>query len=425
MRAAPVVFSMIRTWSARRRAAHHLDPVRLVVRHLRGEVGLELGRGFDRALDQAVVLHVVDRGRAVELLELGRPALVLAERALEPLEPRLGQPHLGAVAVEDLDLVEPLADQPLLELELLLEVAVVGPDAQLVERRLGDVDVALLDQLLHVPEEERQYQRADVGAVDVGVAGDDDLVVAGTLDVELLADARADRGDHRLDLVVGEHLVDARLLDVDDLAAQRQDRLEAAVAGVDGRAAGAVALDQEELGGAGSVIEQSASLPGRPPPTSAVFRRMRSRAFRAAWRARLAAISLLTIGLRLGRVLLEVLGQLRVADRLDEPADRRVAELGLGLALELRLAQLHRDDRGQALTESSPVSASSFSLRRPFVAGVVVQGAGQRRLEAGEVRAALVGVDVVGERVGRLDVASRSTASRPRPRRRRSRSRSR
>ena len=102
--------------------------------------------------------------------------------ALEPLEARLGQPHLGAVAIGDLDLVEPLADQPLLELELLLEVAVVGADAQLVERRLGDVDVAGLDQLVHVPEEERQDQRADVGAVGVGIAGDDDLVVAGALD---------------------------------------------------------------------------------------------------------------------------------------------------------------------------------------------------------------------------------------------------
>src|SRR5207248_6217549 len=97
----------------------------------------------------------------------------------------------------------------------------------------------------------RQDQRADVGAVDVGVAGDDDLVVAGLRYVELLADARADGGDHGLDLVVREHLVDARLLDVDDLPAQRQDGLEAAVAGLDGAAPGAVALDQVDLGRAG------------------------------------------------------------------------------------------------------------------------------------------------------------------------------
>src|SRR5205823_1556712 len=66
-------------------------------------------------------------------------------------------------------------------------------------------------------------------------------------DVELVADARADRGDHRLDLGVREHLVDAVLLAVDDLPAERQDRLEEAVARLDGRAAGRVSLDEVEL----------------------------------------------------------------------------------------------------------------------------------------------------------------------------------
>ena len=85
-------------------------------------------------------------------------------------------------------------------------------------------------------------------AVHVGVRHEDDLVVAGLLEVELLADPGADRRDQRLDLLVGEHLVDAVLLDVDDLAAQRQDRLGVAVAALLGRAAGGVALDDEDLG---------------------------------------------------------------------------------------------------------------------------------------------------------------------------------
>ncbi len=38
----------------------------------------------------------------------------------------------------------------------------------------------------------------------------------------------------------------------------------------------------------GSEMEQSASLPGRTPPSSALFLRARSRAFRAASRARAA-----------------------------------------------------------------------------------------------------------------------------------------
>ena len=111
--------------------------------------------------------------------------------------------------------------------------------------------MAGLDQVLHLAEQQREDQRADVRAVDVGVRHQDDLVVAQLLDVELVADAGAERGDQRLDLGVLQHLVDARLLDVEDLAAQRQHRLRRAVAALLGRTAGGVALDDEHLGDLG------------------------------------------------------------------------------------------------------------------------------------------------------------------------------
>jgi hypothetical protein len=57
-----------------------------------------------------------------------------------------------------------------------------------------------------------------------------DLVVPGLGQVEVLADAGAERGDERLDLVVGEDPVDPSLLDVEDLAADREDRLGMRVA---------------------------------------------------------------------------------------------------------------------------------------------------------------------------------------------------
>ena len=113
------------------------------------------------------------------------------------------------MAVEDLDLLPLVREQDLLEFGVLLDVALTRALLELVERRLGDVDVAGLDQLLHLAEEQREDERADVGAVDVGVGHQHDLVVAGVLDVELVADASADRGDQRLDLGVLQHLVDA------------------------------------------------------------------------------------------------------------------------------------------------------------------------------------------------------------------------
>src|SRR3989441_12738267 len=81
----------------------------------------------------------------------------------------------------------------------------------------------------------------------IGVGHDDDLVIAGLVESEVLAHAGPDRRDHGPDLLVGEDLVDPGLLDVEDLAAQRQDRLEAAVAALFRGAARRVTLDEEQL----------------------------------------------------------------------------------------------------------------------------------------------------------------------------------
>ena len=76
-------------------------------------------------------------------------------------------------------------------------------------------------------------------AVDIGVGHDDDLVIAELGEVELvLADARAERGDQRADLLRRQHLVEARPLHIEDLAAQGEHGLEGAVARLLGAAAG-------------------------------------------------------------------------------------------------------------------------------------------------------------------------------------------
>ena len=156
----------------------------------------------------------------------------------------------------------------------------------------------------------------------------------------------------------------------------------------------------------GFAIEQSASLPGRPPPPSADLRRIRSRALRAAWRARLAWISLLTIACASFGCSSRNSASLALQVVSTRPRIEGLPELGLGLALELRLAQLHRDDRGEPLAAVVAGQRLLLLLEQPLVARVVVQRPRQRGLEAGEVRAALVGVDVVRERERGLDVAA-------------------
>ena len=131
-----------------------------------------------------------------------------------------------AVARGEHRVLEPGRQQIVLERPLVLEILLGLAALDLIERRLGDIEIAALDDLRHLPVEEGQQQRADMGAVDVGVGHDDDLVVAALLDVEFLAaDAGAERRDQRADLVGAEHAVEPGPLDIEDLAAQGQHGL--------------------------------------------------------------------------------------------------------------------------------------------------------------------------------------------------------
>ena len=104
----------------------------------------------------------------------------------------------------------------------------------------------------------------------------------------------------------------------------------------------------------------------------------------------------------LAGVLLEPLGQLLVGGPLDERADRHVAELGLCLALELRVAQADGDDGGQSLADVLAVEVRILLLELALGPGVAVHHVGEGLAEALLVHAALDGGDAVGEGVDRL-----------------------
>ena len=68
---------------------------------------------------------------------------------------------------------------------LLVSVTIVGLlfVAHTEERGLQDVDMAVAHQVGIELEEKGEHQQADVHAVDIGIGGDDDVVVAQVLDV--------------------------------------------------------------------------------------------------------------------------------------------------------------------------------------------------------------------------------------------------
>jgi hypothetical protein len=108
--------------------------------------------------------------------------------------------------------------------------------------------------------------------------------------------------------------------------------------------------------------------------------------------------------LALARVGLEPVAELVGHRALDEALDLGVAELGLGLALELRLAELDRDDGGEALADVVAGEVFVLVLEDVVLARKLVDQLGHRRAEALLVGAALVGVDRVGVGVHRLAV---------------------
>ena len=102
---------------------------------------------------------------------------------------------------------------------------------QLVERWLGNVNVAPVDELPHLPEKEGQIQRADMRPIHVSIRHDNDAVIPEFLRIKFVFANTTAEGRHKIaDLGRAEHLVEARLLHIQNLAFKRQDRLELAVA---------------------------------------------------------------------------------------------------------------------------------------------------------------------------------------------------
>ena len=97
---------------------------------------------------------------------------------------QIGAGPLLTVAEDESGALEPGFDEIVLERLVVLEILLGGAALDLVERRLGDEEMAALDDLRHLAVEEGEQQRADMGAVDIGVGHDDDLVIAKFVDVE-------------------------------------------------------------------------------------------------------------------------------------------------------------------------------------------------------------------------------------------------
>ena len=239
-----------------------------------------------------------------------------------------------------------------------------------------------------------------MGAVHIGIGHDDDPVVAAFAHVEVVIHSAADGGDQRLDLLVFEHFVPAGLFNVQKFASNRQDRLEGAVASLLGGTACRVSLDDVEFTDVGILAGAVRQLAGEG---EALQRSFALDQF-ACLAGRFAGVGghnrLHHDVLRHLRILLHEGPETLVDHRIDNSLHFIVAEFRFGLSFELRIGNLHADDGGEAFA-GVLAGHSLVALQKVCAFRVAVDRAGERRLEAGKMRAAFKRVDVVRIRIDR------------------------
>src|SRR6476661_1419439 len=357
------------------------------------------GLGLDELLARRDLLaheHREDLVRARGVVSIDaekRPRLRVHRRLPELVGIHLAE-TLEALDREVLD-VE-LLDDPI-ALLFGLRVARLLAGADPVQRRLRDVEVAVLDHLGHVPVEEGEEERPDVSPIHIRVGHDDDPVISQLRGVEALPDPGSERDDQRSHVLAREDLVEARLLDVEQLAAQRQHRLEPPIPPLLGRTARRVPFDDVQLAPSRVTLLAVGELSRQ---REAIERSLADHEI-ASLAGRLAGSrgreALLDDAATVGGVLVEVLAEAVRDGGLDLALHLSVPELGLGLTLELRIGQLHADDGRQAFANVIAGQVAVAVLEDAGSARPVVERARQGSPEARDVGAPIHGIDVVGE----------------------------
>ncbi len=171
------------------------------------------------------------------------------------------------------------------------------------------------------------------------------------------------------------------------------------------RAAGAVALDDEDLGSRGVALLAIRELAGKAREIERALA-PRQVAGLARGLARDRGLDHLAHDLAgIGRMLLEPLLQLVADDALDHRPHLGRDQLFLGLGRELGIGHLHREDAGQSLAHVLADQLNLVLLGDPAGDRVVVDAARERSAEARQMRAAVPLRDVVGEAEHGLVVA--------------------
>src|SRR5207253_1159077 len=189
------------------------------------------------------------------------------------------------------------------------------------------------------------------------------------LEIELFADARADRGDERADLLVLQHLVHSGFLDVQDLPAQRKDRLELPAASLFRRPSRRRPFHDEQLALCGIPLLAVRQLPRQVEPLEEALPSRQLPRLPGGLSGLGREDGLPDADLRDLRGLVEEVREFLVHDRLDDPFDLRVSELHLRLTFEKRIGSECRGDFARLIhfTYSAMPPSNWNTSPRPWI----------------------------------------------------------
>ena len=260
--------------------------------------------------------------------------------------------------------------------------------------------MTVLDQLLHLTEEEGQHQRGDMATVHVGIGHNDNLIVAQFVEVQglviLLGANRHTQCDkHILDLLVLPHLVLLSLLDVQDLTTQRHNSLELAVATLLCGTTCRITLDEENLGNRAVAARTVSQLTRQTRTRQGSLALYQLTRVTCGVARRSCQNHLLHNRSCILRVLLQILRQSQRNSCINRCNHLAVTQLGLGLTLELGLGNLYRNNGSQALAEVVTIDIELQLCQHTRLIGILLQSTGQCAAEAGQMGTTLDGVDIV------------------------------
>ena len=257
--------------------------------------------------------------------------------------------------------------------------------------------MTLLDEGAHIAEEEGQHQGADVRTIDIGIGHDEHFIIPQLGDIEFLADAAAQCQHNGHQLIVAVDTVRTGLFHVQHLAPQGEDGLNGGVTAHLGRAACRVTLDDEDLGAGGVFFTAVGQLAGHPAGLQRALAAHQLPGLFGSGAGAGCLGGLFKNGLCHAGVLLKELHQLGVHHVGNKGADLGIAQLCLGLALELCLLQLDGNDADEALADIGTGKVLVLILQQAVAAAVIVEHTGQAGAEALFMGTAVRGVDVVGK----------------------------